>query len=717
MKLRRVLSLGLAVLLVLLVFTIDVIRKNVSLDTGGLKFVRDLMVIGSFVLTYLLLELSSVGKALSPLKKLGMVMIAVAIVLIVGGTVSTVGDEGFEAKGSILTPLGYGTIFAATFVSVLIGVFAVFALRLLRDLVMFKRKRWTERNFRIFGGLTLAASASTLLLDPLDSSILTGVIFGFAVLLAVVNSFRVSWIVYLTKREKIFSLIYGFLLFLSFIALNILLHSAMVQKSLHYYSYPLWEFVQLTGIFGGVYFGMTFISTLFHLPTAEAFERKTSEISSLHNLGKLITQVFDFDELVDTVTSMTLQVCEAKSCWLEIIRYPEEPRIEGVHGEEVSVDHSALGRYHVQVVASKNITQNEIRGLFSPSERTLRDVVLVERKPVLVDDVAREPRLSGGKHVRHSVGSLVVVPLVSHGNAIGVLYATKETPYGFFKDDVDVISAFADQATIAIENSRLIEKSLERERLVREMLLAQEMQRKLLPQVVPQFPHLDVDAISNPAFEVGGDYYDFVTLRDNKLGIVVGDVSGKGVSAAFYMSEVKGIFQALSRLYPSPKEFMVKANEALAGSIDKHSFISLLYAVVDLTTGVVCLARAGHCPMLLVTGEQVAYIRPTGIGLGLSDKPLFAESMEEQSVQLRPGDVCVLYTDGITEARRGDEEFGYDRLLKIAADARHKNVSEIKQDILTSVKNFLDQEANEDDLTLVVLKWRGAERTGGLDVS
>jgi len=248
-------------------------------------------------------------------------------------------------------------------------------------------------------------------------------------------------------------------------------------------------------------------------------------------------------------------------------------------------------------------------------------------------------------------------------------------------------------------------------------MLAQEMQRKLLPQSLPDFYQVEVDAISNPAFEVGGDYYDFVTLRDNKLGIVVGDVSGKGVSAAFYMSEVKGIFQALSRLYPSPKQFMVKANEALAGSIDKHSFISLVYAVVDLTTGMVRLARAGHCPMLLVSGDHVGYIRPTGIGLGLSDEPLFTESMEEQSVQLRPGDVCVLYTDGITEARRGDEEFGYDRLLRVAVQAREKSASEIKHEILNTVTNFLDQQANEDDLTLVVLKWRGPNGTGGADVS
>ena len=271
---------------------------------------------------------------------------------------------------------------------------------------------------------------------------------------------------------------------------------------------------------------------------------------------------------------------------------------------------------------------------------------------------------------------------------------------------MDVIAAFADQATVAIENSRLIKESLQRERLFREMLVAQEMQKRLLPQVLPRYDTLEIDAISTPAFEVGGDYYDFVELSDHKLGIVVGDVSGKGVSAAFYMSEVKGIFQALSRMYPSPREFVIKANEALAGSVDKHSFVSLIYAVLDVRTGELTLARAGHCPMLLVSGEQVQFIRPGGMGMGLSRGAIFDSAIEEYALSLRDGDLCVFYTDGITEARRGEDEFGYDRLLDVARKSRDLSASAIKDEIVETVKTFVDRQATEDDLTLVVLKWR-----------
>ncbi|MEK9137758.1 MAG: GAF domain-containing SpoIIE family protein phosphatase, partial [Bacteroidota bacterium] len=450
---------------------------------------------------------------------------------------------------------------------------------------------------------------------------------------------------------------------------------------------------------------------------ADAFERKTSELSSLHNLSKLVTQAFDFNELVDTVTSMTLQVCEAKACWLEIIPTSEETGADAGTAVGVALRSYQQAGSNVRIVGMKNITREEIAALMSMGKRSVRDAVMEEQRPIVIDNVRKDVLFGKSEGGRIPAGSLVVVPLVAHTGIIGILYATKETEFGFFKEDVDVISAFADQATIAIENSRLFSKSLERERLIREMMLAQEMQRKLLPQTLPQFPAMELDAASTPAFEVGGDYYDVAELGGHRLGIIVGDVSGKGVSAAFYMSEVKGIFQALSRMYTSPKEFMLKANEALAGSFDRRSFISLIYAIVDVNTGQVQVARAGHCPLLLVSQRQGRYIRPTGIGMGLGDGIVFASSIEEERIHLREGDVCVFYTDGVTEARRADDEFGYDRLMQAVVDSPHRSAPEIKQHVLNTIESFTDEEASHDDLTLVVLKWRGHGTAHKVDVS
>ena len=697
MKIRRVLFLGGAVIILLLVLAMDIIRKSVAFEFGGLDVLRDVLVFLPFLLLFLLLEATVPSKNQTPMKSLGFLIVVTIVMVVWAIGLGVAVPNGFDAKSESLIPLDYGTLFVATILAVGFSIFSVLVMRFLRTLVLFKRKKGTQRNLFIFVLLMFGSSISTLWLRPLESSVITSVLFGLAVTFAIANSFRLSWIVYLTKREKVFALIYTFFLFLGFTALNVVMRqSELVNSSLLYYSYPLRQFASITCIFGNTYFGMAFVSTLFHLPTAEAFDRKSSEVSSLHNLSRLVTQVFDFNELVETVTSMTLQVCEAQSCWLEMIHTSEDDR-----------DPGSAGRYLTRVVAMQHITAAEIEALVPMQQRTLRDSVITERVLIVIDDVKRDSRFAHVKKSELPVASMVVAPLVSHQGLIGILYVTKSMVFGFFKDDVDAISAFADQATIAIENSRLIEKSIERERLMREMVLAQEMQKRLLPQSVPTFATLEIDAISTPAFEVGGDYYDFIHLDASRVGVVVGDVSGKGVSAAFYMSEVKGIFQAIGRMYPSPREFMIRANEALSSSIDKQSFVSLIYAVIDTSSGVLTLSRAGHCPMLLLSGESGSFVRPGGMGMGLSGGETFADAMEETSIVLKEGDVCILYTDGVTEARIGEDEFGYERLKQAAQRAHRKSASAIKEEILETVRTYTDHQASHDDLTLVVVKWLG----------
>lgn len=711
MKVRRILYLASAAFLLLCIFTLHVIGKNVELEATGIGLLTNLMVFAAFGLLYLSVVGAGFQRDQPAPKKLGALVIASVLTLLVSTLLSLSVEEGFETKNLALIPFDYGTIFVANFVAIVFGVFVVLLLATLRDLLLYKPRSGIRRNLFLHLAAVLAAGGSTLFLKPLESSILTSVLYVPAIGFAIVNSFRLPWIVYLSKREKLFTLAYSFLLFGLFLAINVILaQSSMINHSLLYYSYPLRTVAFLGCLFGNIYVGMAFVSTLFHLPTAEAFERKTSEVSSLHNLSRLITRVFDFNELVDTVTTLTLQVCEARSCWLEIIHTGEEEGRVFLQSEGTRGHGSAIGEYHVQIASMKNITRYEIEQLIGNGDLTLRESVLKARSPIVIDNVAKDPRFAHLKGRKAPATSLAVVPLVGHTGVIGILYTTKDTEYGFFKDDVAAISAFGDQATTAIENSRLIKKSIEKERLQRELMLAQEMQRRLLPQTVPSFASLEVSAASTPAFEVGGDYYDFLQIDAERLGIVVGDVSGKGLSAAFYMSEVKGIFQALCRLYPSPREFMIKANEALASSIDKHSFISLIYVVVDLKSGTLTLARAGHCPLLHVSGERAVYLRPGGMGLGLRQGALFANSIEEQSITLRDGDVCVLYTDGVTEARRGEDEFGYHRLLDIAVRERGRSAPQLKETILETVQAHTDHQINDDDLTIVVLKWKGANQ-------
>jgi phosphoserine phosphatase RsbU/P len=717
MKLRRLFFLIGAFLLVLVKFAIDVIGKNVILELGGLHALRELITAGAFVLLYLVIEALFPPRDVHPVRRLGLLLILAVGVVIATIVLTQLPSDGFDTKEGSLIPLDYPALFFSSLMALLHGIFALTLLRSLWDLVLLTRKQGTRRNYLLLIGGILLTALCAAFYAPLERSTLIGVLTAVTTVFAVVVSFRLPWIVYLSKRDKTINLVYTFFLFVGLVVLTVFVSQhSFASRGLAYYSRPLAEGVFLSLMFGSIYAGMAFVSTLFHLPTAEAFDRKRSELSSLHTLGKLITQVSDFSELVDTVTSMTRDSCEASSAWIEVM-----PSAVATISGALSV---ATGEQTPPTVAGlKNITAEEIALLHASGGAALRDQVCREHKPMVVENLARDPRLRHDDEAKGLSGSLVLVPLVSHSGLLGILCAMKDTGFGFMQDDVDLISTFADQATIAIENARLFKTSIERERLMREMYLAQEMQRKLLPQYLPRHPAIDIDAISTPAFEVGGDYYDFVKLPGGRVGVIVGDVSGKGVSAAFYMSEVKGIFQSLSPISASPCDFMKKANTALASSIDKHSFVSLLYAILDVETGVLVLSRAGHCPMLHVTADRATYIRPDGMGLGLGDDDVFGDAIREQEIRLQPGDVCVLYTDGITEAHLNGEEFGYERLSAAAWAVRHQPASVIKREILDMVDVFIDHQANHDDLTLVVVKWlgvghhasHGTAQPGGVD--
>ena len=709
-KLKKVILISSTAFLLLMVFLADIIRQSVDIEIGWLKIVRDIFVLAAFLVITVMIE-SMWQREQGPTKKLGFALVLSLVVVVASSLLFIISPSGFDAKNYMLIPLGFDSVVWSNIYGVVLGTTMIVMLLIIRDILFSKRKKGTRRNFFIFLGLALATAVSSMTSRPLESSILTSVLFVLTICAMSLNSFRLSWIVFLSKREKILGIIFGFLLFCIFIGFDIIISkNNEVGKAVLYYSAPLQSFIASVSLFATIYFGMTFISTLFHLPTAEAFDRKMSEVSSLHNLSKLVTQVFDFNELVDSVTTMTLEVCEAKSSWLEIIPNPAASAVpRGLLGTSNRAEQSIL------IAGLKNISLEEVETIRSSNGYSLQTLVLTDRTPVVIDNVKNDKRTEHLIGQKIKFNSMAIVPLVSHDVVIGILYATKDVEYGFDRDDIEVISAFADQATIAIENSRLIEKSMERERLMREMMLAQDMQRKLLPQQLPSHPEIDLEALSTPAFEVGGDYYDFSMLDDHHLGILVGDVSGKGVSAAFYMAEMKGIFQSLSKIYREPKNFLSKAHAALIGTIDKRSFISLIYAVIDLKTGIMTIARAGHCPMLFVSGKRAEYIKPTGLGVGMGGKDFFERTIAQDEIQLQYGDVAVFYTDGVTEAYPPDgPEFGYDRLREVVQGVVHSSAVEVRDAIIMAVDQHMNHQPPEDDLTIVVMKWIKRENQIGV---
>lgn len=276
-------------------------------------------------------------------------------------------------------------------------------------------------------------------------------------------------------------------------------------------------------------------------------------------------------------------------------------------------------------------------------------------------------------------------------------------------DSKDQLGELAEQFNImnaSIEH--LLHVQREKQRLDDELRIARDIQQSLLPETPPAFAGLTVADLCVPAREVGGDYYDFFELGPRQLGVLVADVSGKGTSAALYMAELKGLMLALSHLERSPKALLTRVNRLLADHLDNRSFITMTYAVIDLESRTLTHARAGHTPLIVASAAGAEVIVPDGMVLGLrlpGAGPRFESLLEEHTRPLNPGDVIVLYTDGITEAMDVTGELFTDAALSRVVAAHHTlDAAGIRERVLREVKAFVGDAEPHDDMTMVVVK-------------
>jgi sigma-B regulation protein RsbU (phosphoserine phosphatase) len=297
-----------------------------------------------------------------------------------------------------------------------------------------------------------------------------------------------------------------------------------------------------------------------------------------------------------------------------------------------------------------------------------------------------------------------------HGLSVG----TRRLRQGDFAHTIPVTSRdqLGDLAESFNHMSRgiqdLLREQAEKERLEEELRIARQIQMSLLPpQDGASLPGLRVAALCRPAAEVGGDYYDLLPLSDTRLGVLVADVSGKGTSAALYMAELKGLVLSLSRIYDSPARLLAEANRILSANMDARSFITMTYAVVDTTRRTMRYARAGHNPLLHFeagTG-RTHVLAPAGLGLGIDRGERFEKVLQEAEVPLVSGDMFLFFTDGLSEAMNGSAElFGEGRLGRILEESRDLPGEELKEKILAEVRGFVGDAAQQDDMTLVLLK-------------
>ncbi len=305
----------------------------------------------------------------------------------------------------------------------------------------------------------------------------------------------------------------------------------------------------------------------------------------------------------------------------------------------------------------------------------------------------------------YTTKSLLCLPIRHHNNEIvGVLQLLNQQTHGrFTAEDQEFLTKLTGHMAMALENARLHREALEKQRMERDLAVARNIQRSLLPDAPPVVPGYDIAVINRMCYEVGGDYYDFLNLGPQTLLIVVADVEGKGVSSALVMSNLQATLRALVLHLHSLEVLTISLNEMIFNDTKSEKFLSIFLGLVDIRRGGLHYINAGHVPPILVKGSTGEY---STLDAGGTVIGLFPDAEYNRgSAKLEPGDILVCCTDGIEEASNTeDEEYGTERLAEAVARHRSKHAQEIVEAVLEEVTAFSVGGKNIDDKVLMVMK-------------
>lgn len=337
---------------------------------------------------------------------------------------------------------------------------------------------------------------------------------------------------------------------------------------------------------------------------------------------------------------------------------------------------------------------------------TLTGWILKNQKPLLANDLTSDDRFKGAADEAPQIKSVLAVPLKTRNRMIGVLSVfNKKGGQPFDGDDQRLLTIIATQSAQVIENARLQEEEARLRAMEEELKVARSIQESLCPKSVPVVPGLDLCGFTAPAREVGGDYYDWVSLPGGKIGCVVADVSGKGMPAALLMAQLQAAFKAQAQQGRPPHEVVTTVNQFLSITMEPSRFVTLFYGIIDPKARTFTYANAGHNPAFLWRNN--GSFEWVGQG-GLMLSPVSVFPYESYEIAFGPGDGLVLYTDGITEAERADgAQWEEANLQEAIFDGPRTGAQEVAERIKKAVFAFVAGNEPSDDMTLAVLVHRG----------
>lgn len=368
----------------------------------------------------------------------------------------------------------------------------------------------------------------------------------------------------------------------------------------------------------------------------------------------------------------------------------------------------------ILAVPDSSDAENQYRSFIRLSplkpDDSLVGAVLRDRLSVQLTDLSQHEDFSGVAESKAQRGvALLATPLIYANKGVGVLVVTRRRGGAFSRNDGEVFGSIAEQSAFALGSAIIHVEAAEKRRFDRELTQASEIQRVLLPRAAPALSDYEIAAEYRPARHVSGDYYDYVRVDGDRYGIAIGDVCGKGIAASLIMAMCRSNLRGRSPDNLSPASVLHAVNQSIFPDIREDMFVSLLYLILERGTSEITLARAGHEPPLLyrrATGE-VETVETPGLAAGIDEGPVFKRTVKDHRFRMEPGDILLLYTDGIIECEdsRGDE-YGLERLSSVLVENSGRSAQELIDAIMADVADFSQGATQTDDITLIAIEKR-----------
>ncbi len=545
-----------------------------------------------------------------------------------------------------------------------------------KNLSFYPKVRSLERQWQIVEVLLIVLLVYSTIF-PGAGKVARIICFGGSILVSLSFAVRLKWVVYLDFKQKVQAvLLITSVMLMGLFFLQLFWGEEMMSKSPYTVSDNLFYYSQFT--FFGVYSLFSVLMLLFNIPASSVFDKKLEEMGRFQKFSEALQQEGDEKNVISQLLDGGIAISVADAAWVEY--YVKDEKRE---------------------VYTRNLDSATLlalrKKLAKPQEGLKKTETIIRELPPITVEKGSSAGLS-----------MLSFPLVTSNTSYGFVVLLKYVRDGFEKDIIGVLRTYTQQAALSLENMTLLSEAIEKERYLEEIKISKRIQKSLLPKYNLSYDDLKISHFTKSTGTVGGDFFDFCTSNGTHYWVAIGDVAGKGTSAAFLMAQLKGIFRSLVQVCSGPRNLVVRANHALAYSTEKTAFITLSVFLVDTEKRVLRHVRAGHCQAIFYSKQtnQLTLLEPKGMGLGILKDDSFKNYIEEEGIQYSEGDSLYLYTDGVTEARNEKSEmFGIEKLMNFISNNNQFEVEEIVVKLGQYLADFCGKSEEDDDVTFLLVRF------------